>query len=224
MKKNAGVRVNVSSGNSKKNKLVKSAGKSAGRAHPQAQPRNSIVDEPLFAQAVQNYEAGLKALQQHKFERAQGYLAKVVSGGPRELADRALMHLNTCTQQLSHGPTSFKTPAEHYDYAVSLLNDGDYDNARIHLDKIMKQAPQADFAWYGMALLECKVGGVEGVLRHLEQAIKLNAANRFQARNDSDFFKMQDDPRFTELLYPEYTAPAEHNSNIKAANPQKASE
>jgi hypothetical protein len=26
---------------------------------------------------------------------------------------------------------------------------------------------------------------------------------RFQARNDSDFRNMADDPRFTELLYPE---------------------
>ena len=221
MKKNAGVRVNVSSRKSKKTKVDNNPRKSAGRPLPKSQPRNSVVDEPLFAQAVQNYEAGLKALQQHKFERAQALLAKVVANGPRELADRALMHLNTCTQQLSHGPTSFKTSAEHYDYAVSLLNEGDYDNARTHLEKILKQAPQADFAWYGMALLECHVGGVEGVLRYLEQAIKLNAANRFQARNDSDFSKIQDDPRFTELLYPEYSPPAENTSNIKAANPQK---
>jgi len=31
----------------------------------------------------------------------------------------------------------------------------------------------------------------------------LNPQNRFQARNDSDFQQMADDPRFTELLYPE---------------------
>jgi hypothetical protein len=31
----------------------------------------------------------------------------------------------------------------------------------------------------------------------------LNARNRIQARSDSDFQDMADDPRFTELLYPE---------------------
>jgi len=31
----------------------------------------------------------------------------------------------------------------------------------------------------------------------------MNPHNRFQARNDSDFQNMADDPRFTELLYPE---------------------
>ena len=40
-------------------------------------------------------------------------------------------------------------------------------------------------------------------LQHLEQAIKLNPQNRIQARSDSDFSNMVDDPRFTELLYPE---------------------
>jgi hypothetical protein len=31
----------------------------------------------------------------------------------------------------------------------------------------------------------------------------LNAALRFQARNDSDFQNLSEDPRFTELLYPD---------------------
>src|SRR5437899_1057612 len=36
-----------------------------------------------------------------------------------------------------------------------------------------------------------------------EKAIKLNPSNRYHARNESDFQNMSDDPRFTELLYPE---------------------
>jgi hypothetical protein len=31
----------------------------------------------------------------------------------------------------------------------------------------------------------------------------LNAQLRFQARNDSDFQNLAEDPRFTELLYPD---------------------
>jgi tetratricopeptide (TPR) repeat protein len=113
------------------------------------------------------------------------------------------MHLNTCNQQLARGTTSFKTPGEHYDYAVSLINVGDYENARSHLDKILKQNPAADYAYYGVALIDCLTNHAEDCLRNLNQAIKLNASNRFQARNDPDFRSMADDPRFTELLYPE---------------------
>ena len=35
------------------------------------------------------------------------------------------------------------------------------------------------------------------------EAIRLNPTLRFQARNDSDFQNLSEDPRFTELLYPE---------------------
>jgi hypothetical protein len=38
---------------------------------------------------------------------------------------------------------------------------------------------------------------------NLARAIELNPKNRLQARADNDFLSMQDDPRFTELLYPE---------------------
>jgi hypothetical protein len=40
-------------------------------------------------------------------------------------------------------------------------------------------------------------------LRHLEEAIRANPGLRFQARNDSDFQNLVEDPRFTELLYPD---------------------
>jgi len=160
--------------------------------------------DPRFAQAVQNYEAGLKAMQEHKYERAKSLLEKVCESGVRELADRASIHLNTCMQQLGKGSSSaFKTPEEHYDFAVSLINDGNFDDARSHLEKILRQNPKADYAHYGMAALECLIGRIEPALKSLNDAIRLNPANRFQARNDSDFDRLSDDPRFTEVLYPE---------------------
>ncbi|MGE5323949.1 MAG: tetratricopeptide repeat protein [Actinomycetota bacterium] len=171
------------------------------------QPKAMLKDNPVFTQAVQNYEAALKAMQERKFERAKGLLEKVISGGPRELADRARVYLSSCNQQLNEGSATFKTHEEHFDYAVSLLNSGQFDQARTHLEKILKQSPKADFALYGMAVVDCLTGQVESSLKNLGEAIHLNPQNRFQARNDSDFQNMADDPRFTELLYPEPTDP-----------------
>jgi predicted Zn-dependent protease len=127
----------------------------------------------------------------------------VVAGVNRELADRASVHLNACQQQLERGATQFKSPEEHYDFAVSLMNRGDYVNAREHLDKLSKQVPKADYVSYGLAALDCLTGHVEDSLRNLARAISLNSALRFQARNDSDFQNLSEDPRFTELLYPD---------------------
>ncbi len=164
----------------------------------------TLTQDPRFTQAVQNYESGVKAMQERKFERAKALLEKVMTSGSRELADRAAVHLNTCQQQLARASNSgFKSTEEHYDYAISLMNASDYDGARSHLEKLQKQVPKADYVWYGLALLDCLTHHYEAALKNLEQAIKLNAANRYHARNESDFQNMADDPRFTELLYPE---------------------
>ena len=165
--------------------------------------KKSVGDDPRFAQAVQNYETGLRALQEHKYEKAKLALQKVIAGANKELADRAAVHLSTCNQHLDRVTNQFKSPEEHYDYAISLMNVGDYVMAREHLEKLSKQVPKADYVAYGLAALDCLTGHVEDSLRHLDSAIRLNAALRFQARNDSDFQNLAEDPRFTELLYPD---------------------
>src|SRR3954470_15961698 len=208
MKKKAAAKVKASSAKSKKTKASTRPKARAAAAVAVPERRPNFTEEPRFAQAVQNYEAGLKAMQEHKFERARGFLEKVVKGASRELGDRAAMHLNTCTQQLARITTSFKTPEEHYDFAVSLMNSGEYDDARSHLEKIQKQSPKADYAVYGLAALSCLMHKPEDALRYLATAIKMNPMNRLQARNDTDFHNLADDPRFTELLYPEASEPA----------------
>jgi tetratricopeptide (TPR) repeat protein len=186
----------------KKEALTKSTGRILQMTQ-KTPPKKSVGDDPRFAQAVQNYEAGLRALQEHKFEKAKAALQKVIAGANKELADRAAVHLSACNQHLDRVTNQFKSPEEHYDYAISLMNVGDYVMAREHLEKLSKQVPKADYVAYGLAALDCLTGHVEDSLRHLDNAIRLNAALRFQARNDSDFQNLAEDPRFTELLYPD---------------------
>jgi len=180
--------------------------KSTGRILQMAQkttPKKAHVEDPRYTQAVQNYEAGLRAMQEHKFDKAKTHLQKVLTGPSRELADRASVHLNACNLQVERTVVQFKSTEEHYDYAVSLINVGDYVSAREHMEKLAKQAPTADYVAYGLAALDCLTGRVEDSLRHLQEAIGFNPALRFQARNDSDFQNLAEDPRFTELLYPD---------------------
>ncbi len=166
--------------------------------------KKSIADDPHYAQALQNYEAGLRAMQEHKYDKAKPLFQKVVSAAAKELVDRATVHLNTCNQHLERSETSqFKTPEEHYDYAVSLMNIGDYVTAREHLEKLQKQAPKADYVVYGLAALDCLTGHVEDSLKRLDEALHMNPQLRYQARDDSDFQNLAEDPRFTELLYPD---------------------
>jgi len=169
-----------------------------------ATAKKSVADDPHYAQALQSYEAGLRAMQEHKFDKAKPHFQKVVGGPSKELTDRATVHLNTCTQHLERSAsTQFKSTEEHYDFAVSLMNVGDYVTAREHLDKLLKQAPKADYVIYGLAALDCLTGHVEDSLKRLDECLRMNPQLRYQARNDSDFQNLAEDPRFTELLYPD---------------------
>jgi tetratricopeptide (TPR) repeat protein len=189
-------------------------------AQKAAPTKKTVTEDPRYVQALQSYETGLRAMQEHKFEKAKPHFQKVLAGPSKELIDRATVHINICNQHLERTPTSqFKTSEEHFDYAVSLMNVGDYVGAREHLDKLLKQNPKADYVIYGLAALECLTGHVEDSLRHLDEALHLNAQLRFQARNDSDFQNLAEDPRFTELLYPDPGADLESDDSIGEEEP-----
>src|SRR6202789_3177459 len=184
--------------------IMTSTGKILHMAQKASPKKSAMLDDPRAAHALQNYESGLRALQEHKFNKAKPLFQKVLAGGSKELSDRAAIHLSICNQHLERSTTTqFKTVEEHFDYAVSLMNVGDYVTAREHIEKLVKQAPKTDFVIYGLAALDCLTSHVEESLRHLDEALRLNAALRYQARNDTDFHNLAEDPRFTELLYPD---------------------
>ena len=207
MKKKAARKLKEMAAKSKTNSGLLSSSTASGSKFRGSKPVK-LTDDPRFAQAVQNYEAGLQFLQAHKYDKAKACLEKVVAGPSPELADRAATHLNTCNQHINRDSATFKNPDERYDYAVSLMNTGDYFGAREIFDDLTKQHPKLDFVRYGAAALSCLMGHFPDAIAELSEAIRLNPANRYQARHDSDFKSLADDPRFTELLYPDMSAEA----------------
>ncbi|MEO6817591.1 MAG: hypothetical protein ABI177_12915 [Edaphobacter sp.] len=161
------------------------------------------ANDAARAQALAHYEAALRLMQEGKYDKAHAAFDKMLAAGAGELADRIRMYINACLLQVSKGKTSFKSNEERYDYAVSLLNDGHYEDAREEFKTILKHDDKADYAFYGLAVLSSMTGDSHTCLEHLTEAIRQNPKNRIQARGDSDFQDMADDPRFTELLYPE---------------------
>ncbi len=136
-------------------------------------------------------------------DKALAAFEKLLPAAPVELIERCKMYISTCQRQLEKHDLTFLTPEEHYDYAVSQLNTGYFEEAREQFNAILSAHPGADYAFYGLALLDAMTGRAQDCLRDLAQAIDLNPKNRLQARVDNDFQSMADDPRFTELLYPE---------------------
>jgi len=154
-------------------------------------------------QAFQHYQSAVQLLQQGKFDKALAAFEKLLPAAPPEIRERCKMYISTCQRQLEKRNLTFQTPEEHYDYAISQLNTGYYEEAREQFNAILATYPQADYALYGLAILDAITGRAQDCLNSLARAIELNPRNRLQARADNDFQSMADDPRFTELLYPE---------------------
>ena len=176
--------------------------KTAAASRKKSPPATGRSDGQSSA-AFQHYQAAVQLLQQGKFDRALAAFEKLQPDAPIQIKERCRIYMITCKRQLEKTTLAFATPEEHFDFAIAQLNNGNYEEAREHFEKILSQSPDADYVFYGMALLNAVTGQAQECLTNLARAIELNPKNRLQARVDNDFQSMVDDPRFTELLYPE---------------------
>jgi tetratricopeptide (TPR) repeat protein len=178
--------------------------KRKGLVPPPAQRGGVELGDPQVQAQLKLYDEALALFHQQKFQRAKQELEKVLTGPSKELVDRARMHIRIAEQRMS--PTQEQNPRtaeEHYQRGVAMMNLGRWDEARESLDRAHKQAPKSDHIIYALAALDCLTGEADAALANLKIAIELRPANRYHARNDEDFAFLQEDPRFTELLYPE---------------------
>lgn len=191
--------IRATSASRSSHKLLKTRVLTKGKAVPPPDPL-----APARQQQLKAYEEALKQFQQQKYAKAKPAFEKVLEGPGGELCDRARVHLRICDQRIS-GPsaTAVKSAEDHYTHGVALMNLGRWDEAREHFDRALKAQPKADHIVYAMAALDCLTGEADAALDKLKLAIQLRPENRYHARNDEDFSFLQEDPRFTELLYPE---------------------
>jgi tetratricopeptide (TPR) repeat protein len=177
--------------------------KALGPPPPAQRGGVELVDPRVQAQ-LKLYDEALSLFHQQKFARAKQELEKVLEGPSKELADRARMHVKIAEQRMKPSQElNPRTAEEHYQRGVAMMNVGRWDDARESLDKARKAAPKADHIHYALAALDCLTGEADSALANLKVAISLRPENRYHARNDEDFAFLQEDPRFTELLYPE---------------------
>jgi tetratricopeptide (TPR) repeat protein len=171
---------------------------------PPAQRGGVELVDPRVQAQLKLYDEALGLFHQQKFAKAKQELEEVLKGPSKELADRARMHIKIAEQRMKpSAELNPRTAEEHYQRGVGMMNIGRWDDARESLLKARKAAPKADHIHYALAALDCLTGEADSAMANLKVAIHLRAENRYHARNDEDFAFLQEDPRFTELLYPE---------------------
>lgn len=170
---------------------------------PKFPERKPTAEEIAHKQALERFSAGLEMMNAGQFSKARAAFERLVDHPSREIGERSKVYVNICTQRLSKQALQPRSVDELYDYAVSLANEGHHDQAEEHLRRALKLSPNSDFLYYALAATFALRNDVEGTLEYLDKAIQLNHRNRYQAQNDPDFENMLEDPRFTELIYPE---------------------
>jgi len=166
-------------------------------------PRRPTPEEVALKNALEQFANAVNLFSNNEFSKARGILGRLVTTPSTDLAERARVYLNICNQRLSRSILHLKTADDFYNHGVQLANQGNLEEAEECLKKALKLDPKCDYIHYAMATTQALRENVEGVLEHLQKAIELNAQNRYLAQKDPDFSNLEEDPRFTEMIYPE---------------------
>ncbi len=188
---------------SAKNSSAPASNAAARRAPRTLNGVQPAADNAARIKTLALYESAVKLMHTGKYEKAHAAFNEMLVSASPELANSIRMYISSCVSHINKGATRFESHEEQFDYAISLLNDGHYEDAREHFEQILSARGDADYAFYGLALLASMTDNAIDCIDNLREAIRLNSQNRFLARGDSDFQNVADDPRFTELLYPE---------------------
>lgn len=152
---------------------------------------------------IKQYEAAVRMVYRQEYEKAREVLEKIIHmpAHDKDVTERARSLLKVCLQKILADSASPRTAEEHYNYGVALMNQGQYDAAQENLQKALRADPKSDYVLYAMAANQSRAGNAAEALNFLKLAIQTNPANRFIARNDSDFESIAEDPRFISLIH-----------------------
>jgi tetratricopeptide (TPR) repeat protein len=167
-------------------------------------PRQPKVN-PVRTASVKQYEAAVRLLYSHEYEKAKVAFEKVIAAfaDDKEVVERSRIHLRLCEQKIARKPAAPRTLDEHYDWAIALMNEGKYEESIDHLNKALKSNPKCDYVIYALAITHCRTGNFDRALASLQTAIGLRPENRFLAQRDSDFEVLKQDSRFVSLVFPD---------------------
>jgi tetratricopeptide (TPR) repeat protein len=174
-----------------------SSSKAAAKAPPVRVPSKQ------FAGAVSALESGIKLMYGEEYSKAVKAFQKVLADYPEEpeIQASAKARIQACEKKIQDQKrTVLRSPDDHYNVAIALLNGGQIDSAVTHLQSALKLAPKADHILYALAAANALKGNKDQALTYLKQSIDHRAENRFQAAVDNDFAALSEEQAFKDLI------------------------
>src|ERR1051326_227655 len=176
----------------------KNPGTSNDGSHSGAAAQSAKIPDQLEV-----FESAIKLFHGRKCREARERFLIAMRGADRGIAHKSELHVRMCDRRLEEQALVLKTADEHYDYAITLINERKLPVARQHLLKGLEQQPDADHIHYALALCEGLSGDLQAACEYLKRAIEIQPRNRIAARQDADFASFVNQPPLDRLLYPE---------------------
>lgn len=166
------------------------------------------AENPLLSErreaAIEEYEKGVRLMQQKDYQKAIPRFEAVLSEYPQEMAlcDRARTYLRVCNRDTSERQPLRQTrnAEQAYEVGVFLLNDGDFKEAARHFERAAEHSPQDADIQIALANARLGAGEVDGCLAALRRALEIDPRKRNYVRNVTDFDVLDEHPDFVALF------------------------
>ena len=169
-------------------------------------PESGVATASPVAEARrqrQAYDRAIALFQVREYAGARDLFEEAAGGPAPEVTHSARAHVQMCSRRIEISEPALRSPDEHYNYAITLINTRKLPQAEKHLREALAQMPAADHVHYALALCRGLAGDIHAAHTHLRRAIELQGRNRIAARNDPDFAGIAKLSPVYELLYPE---------------------
>jgi tetratricopeptide (TPR) repeat protein len=163
--------------------------------------------EPPAADQTQVFEKAMALFQRREFAKARDLFQRATTGPLAEVSHAANMHIRMCDRRIGGAAPPLRTPDDHYNYGITLINQHRLDEAEAQLRKAVAGNERAGHYHYALALCCGLRGNLPDAVVHLRRAIEIEPANRIAAVNDADFQSMAGHAALRELLVPERSRP-----------------
>jgi tetratricopeptide (TPR) repeat protein len=151
-----------------------------------------------YEKAILSFGDAVKAFRKGNCEKAVELFKALMEkhASEKELVDRAKTYIEICQKVKGGKEAPLKTFDFFYENGVSLMNQGEHEEALKLFNKAVEKDPDHAKILYFMAAIYQLMGDTDQSLEFLKKSIQKDKFFKVLAQNDSDFEALREDKKF----------------------------